>query len=641
MTSKTDINFFPWELYFSQNENEINNAIITCTNYPLPTLKFAAQSVLEKAGKTKKDNCEIILKGIQKLVKNVKNELELIELKKDIKQRFFTYLGINLDKQMMSPVKSLPTKENNKESDAIDTSVSVFEEYLNQVKKPTIKDFLLKVKKNSLNDEEITKIFKTVVEHITSSIKGMSKEEKKKWIVSQIKELKPEYDNSIIIEEKISIPKTKPKSIKNPSTKIIKNYLDKKGWNIDDIDSDENLDEYLMDKMLEEEKEFRDNETKIQNELDRYNLLLSQTQSQIVEQSKIVKHLKEDKGVKKNKSIYDAKLKEEENKLEILRNDSIEIKHKLEQFNTLSKHIDVTRKERKKICHQLNYDEDIIDQVMMEEDLKCNKNEVCNLKSNECEERKEGFSYPVTINNTVIDLIPQEDAKKIEEIIQTNIKKQEYQTSPIFASSSSPRFVSMQTPEEFMDDKSKEFKLEIEEDNNEVIDSLDTLNKLTRSRSLSKDEDTGMECFKEKDYETLDDLKEDLNCDDQVCDINTHQCVDKYEEQIINKVDNVEYTYTTNENLDLISKLKQKFKNVSLTPTVSNIIQNIQAPVDIDVPVIDMEVPPAHVSEKVNLQAFTNIMQSVQSKPRLSVEQRFNDRTKARRDMIRKCLNLE
>jgi hypothetical protein len=622
MTSKTDINFFPWELYFSQNENEINNAIITCTNYPLPTLKFAAQSVLEKAGKTKKDNCEIILKGIQKLVKNVKNELELIELKKDIKQRFFTYLGIQLDKQldkqMMSPVKSLPSKEN----DAIDVSISVFQEYLNQGKKPVIKDFLLKVKKDSLNDQEITKIFKTVTEHITSSIKGMNKEEKKKWILSQIKELNPNYKNKE--EEKVSIPKTKPpKIVKNASTKIIKTYLDKKGWNTEFDKNNEDLDEYLMNKMLEEEKEFRDNEVKIQNELDRYNLLLSQTQSQITEQNKLVKHLKEDKNVDS------IKLKEEQNKLELLKSDSIEIKHKLEQFNTLNKHIDVTRKERKKICHQLNYDEDIIDQAMMEDDLKCNQNEVCNLKSNECEERKEGFSYPVTINNTVIDLIPQEDAKKLEEIIEINTKKQEY--------TSSPRFVSINTPEEFMDDKSKDIKMGKEKVNEE----MDTLNKLTRSRSLSKDEDTGMECFKEKDYETIYDLKEDLDCGEQVCDINTHQCVDKFEEQNINKIDDVEYTYTTNENLDLISKLKQKFKNISLTPTVSNIIQNIQAPVDIDVPVIDMEVPPAHVSEKVNLQSFTNIIQSVQSKPRLSVEQRFNDRTKARRDMIRKCLNLE
>ena len=140
----------------------------------------------------------------------------------------------------------------------------------------------------------------------------MSKEEKKKWMISQIKELNPGYNSiDIIIEEKVSAPKTKPKtaSIKNPSTKIIKNYLDKKGWT--DVNNDEELDEYLMDKMLEEEKDFRDNETKIHSELDRYNLLLSQTQSQITEQSKLVKHLKEEKGLKRNKSMDDSKLKEE------------------------------------------------------------------------------------------------------------------------------------------------------------------------------------------------------------------------------------------------------------------------------------------------------------------------------------------
>lgn len=640
MTSKTDINFFPWELYFSQNENEINNAIITCTNYPLPTLKFAAQSVLEKAGKTKKENCEIILKGIQKLVKSVSSEVELIELKKDIKQRFFTYLGINLDKQMMSPVKSLPkeNKKDVKENDAINTSITVFEEYLNQGKKPVLKDFILKVKKNSLTEEEITKIFKTVSSHITSSVKGMSKEEKKKWIQSQIKELNPDYIIDIDNKEKIEENK-KPKTIKtidskNSSTKIIKNYLDKKGWN--DFKKDEELDEYLMNKMLEEEKEFRDSEIQIRSELDRYNLLLSQTQSQLTEQTKLIKELK------KGKNVDERKVKEEEEKLEALKKDSLEIKNKLEQFNTLNKHMEQTRKEHKKICHQLNYDEDIIDQAMMEEDLKCDKDEVCNLKSNICEEKKEGFSFPVTINNTIIDLFPEEEAKELVEKIEIEKNKKEYHSAPIFASSVSPRFVSMNTPEEFIDDKSKKEIDELTLEEEQPMSSLfDNLKQLSRSRSLSKDEDTGMECFKQKDYETVEDLKEDLNCDEQICDINTHQCVDRYEEQTISKIDGAEYTYTTNENIDLISKLKQKFKNVSLTSTVSNVIQNIQAPVDIDVPVIDMEVPPAHVSEKVNLQSFTNIIQSVQSKPRLTVEQRFNDRTKARRDMIRKCLNLE
>jgi hypothetical protein len=610
MTSKTDINFFPWELYFSQNENEINNAMTTCTNYPLPTLKFAAQSVLEKAGKTKKDNCEIILRGIKKLVNTVSNEIELLELKKDIKQRFFTYLGINLDKQMLSPKKKIE-EEDNKENDAIEVSVFVFEEYLNQGKKPLIKDFLLKVKKNSLNEEEVTKIFKTVSEHISSSVKGMSKEKKKEWIQSQIEELKPGYKSKEIKK------KESKKEIDQSTSKIIKGYLTKKGW--DDVENKEELDEYLMDKMLEEEKEFRDNENQIKNELDRYNLLLSQTESEISEQSKLVKSLK---GIKKDKSMDKLRLKEEEDKLEKLKEDSIEIKNKLNQFNTLNKHIDQTRKERKKICNQLNYDEDIIDQAMIEEDLKCDKEEMCNVKSNVCEEKKEGYSFPVTINDTVIDLFPEEEGRELVEKIENQYNKKMYQ------SSSSPRFVSMNTPED----------IKSEEKN---IESDDMLNKLTRSRSLSKDEDTGMECFKQKDYETMEDLKEDLDCGEQICDINTHQCVDKYEEQIINKINNVEYTYTTNENVDLISKLKQKFKSITLTPTVSNIIQNIQAPVDIDVPVIDMEVPPAHVSEKVNLQSFTNIIQSVQSKPRLSVEQRFNDRTKARRDMIRKCLNLE
>ena len=241
-------------------------------------------------------------------------------------------------------------------------------------------------------------------------------------------------------------------------------------------------------------------------------------------------------------------------------------------------------------------------------------------------------------------MFPKEEAEELEEKINQLEKSDNYiLEKPPIITDDGPRFVSMlkHENEEYEKEKSiindyikHEDKTPIKEEEESLEQQL---KQFSRSRSLSKDEDEGLECFKKDDYDTVDELKEDLDCDDQICNINTHECIDRVEDQTIGKIDNMDYTYSTNENIDLISKLKQKFKHISITPS----IQKLQAPVELDVPVIDMEVPPAHVSTRVPLKTFVNTMQNVQSKTKLSIEQRFNDRTKARREMIRQCLNLE
>ncbi len=90
-----------------------------------------------------------------------------------------------------------------------------------------------------------------------------------------------------------------------------------------------------------------------------------------------------------------------------------------------------------------------------------------------------------------------------------------------------------------------------------------------------------------------------------------------------------------------MSKLKQKFKNVKITtPTVTDWSTQMQQPIEMEYPKIDMELSPSHISERVSLSQYSNIMKQLEGKSRLSVDQRFNDRTKARRELIRKCLDL-
>ena len=136
-------------------------------------------------------------------------------------------------------------------------------------------------------------------------------------------------------------------------------------------------------------------------------------------------------------------------------------------------------------------------------------------------------------------------------------------------------------------------------------------------------------------------MKEDLECDnEQLCDISSQKCIDVDDNMNISKINNIEYVYSDTKNIDLMGKLKQKFKNIVITKTTEEYIKTIENPDDIDSPVIDMEETPAYVSDRVSLQSFTNVMKNVQSKSRLSIDQKLNERTKARRDNIRKCLNI-
>ena len=147
--------------------------------------------------------------------------------------------------------------------------------------------------------------------------------------------------------------------------------------------------------------------------------------------------------------------------------------------------------------------------------------------------------------------------------------------------------------------------------------------------------DLNAECFTKQTYDSVDELHDELKCDDgQVCDISTKDCVDKTDEMEVHTFGPSEYINTSNTNVELFTRLKEKFKQVQIhTPTTihSNVL---------DIPSIDMEETPAHVSERISLSQYTETLSKLQNRSRLSIDQRFNDRTKARRDLIRKCLNL-
>lgn len=192
--------------------------------------------------------------------------------------------------------------------------------------------------------------------------------------------------------------------------------------------------------------------------------------------------------------------------------------------------------------------------------------------------------------------------------------------------------------------------LEVENNNTteeEEEDLLDIRSDGDDESSTSEEEeedilDLNAECFTKKDYEDVQSLEEDLTCEqNQVCDISTKDCIDKNDEMEIQKIGETEYTNTSNTNVELITKLKEKFKHIQIhTPQKQEWATRLQPQIDLEIQKIDMDETPAHVSTRIPLEQYTSVLSNLQSRSRLSVDQRFNDRTKARRDLIRKCLNL-
>ena len=608
MSKKIDNNLFPWDLYFSQSEVDNQTAILNCKDYPLNTLKVAAEVVFEKGSSSKKTTCEYIITGINKLIKKDvyskplnEQALLLINLKKDIKQNFLSKISnetpIKTPKKISdetpkkisdetpikisdeTPIKisdETPIKTPKKISDETpkkipkksikkseDTPIKIYEEKdisekesinitVKLLKKlleqqiVSLKEFKTLV--SNSKETDVIKIYNAVTSHVTQKTIGMNNEDKNKWLKNQINEL--------------------------GGGDIVSSYLKKKGW---DTNGDKS---YLLNKMLEEETEFKDNENGINQESDRYHLLLAETQSKLAEQIALIQELKK---LPNNKE----KILKANTELDTLKKAADEIKNKIKEFDNISTIIDTARNERKKVCHELNYDSDIIDQAIIIDDLNCGESQVCNIETNKCEDKNDNVeSHSVNLNSTIVNLIPVKAAKIFD-------KEQ-----------IGPRFVTL------VDVKKK-------------LDSSD------------------IECFSKQDYNDIDELKEDLECDNErICDISSQKCIDVDDSMNISKINNIEYVYSDTKNIDLMSKLKQKFKNIVITKTTEEYIKTIENPDDIDSPVIDMEEVPAYVSERVSLQSFTNVMKSVQSKSRLSIDQKLNERTKARRDNIRKCLNI-
>ena len=304
MSTNKDINFFPWELYFSNNENEIENAKKSCDGYPMATLRFAAQAVFEKSGKSKTSTCDNILAGIKKLVKKEvlslkdknEQELALTQLKKDIKQRFFTFLGIKqIASRASSPIRKIES-ENTKDKD-VELTLKLFKYILQKgaLYKVTFKGFRTDSKLESINEDELRKLYNAVLKLIKESTEQLSNEEKLAWIMEQIDDLS---------EDKKEVKKEVKKD--DNKMKYIKKVLNKKGWaeGVKKDSSEEELDEILLDKLLDEEKEFKENESIVSQQLEHYKLLYDQTQAEINDQTQIIKQLKKDK--KKSNELKEA-----------------------------------------------------------------------------------------------------------------------------------------------------------------------------------------------------------------------------------------------------------------------------------------------------------------------------------------------
>jgi hypothetical protein len=514
--------------------------------------------------------------------------------------------------------------------------------------------FFYLVEQNIDSQDEINKVIKTCEKYSIADFKIITKlkssKSKKNYCIDLLKEIKNEYSkimkNSKLTQSqkqtewnlmknklKQNNDKDDSKSDINDDTKnkIAKEFLKNKNWDEDSqYSNEEEMHEYLLSKLLEEEKDLKNNEYEFESTLKKLENQREQIEEELNEQNELIKELKSLK--KKDKKAIDNASADYDllnEKLNSINKSILSIKQNL-------KNIDSSRKQRKNICYKLDYDEDIIDKAMAIDDLTCKEeSQVCNLESHICEDRDS--SHPVYAGKLGIPLIPADKAIQLENKLELQSFKSNY-TAPPTPDEKGPRFVSMQTPDENVNINS-----DIDSDDDNEDDDIEELNIQTETALENVFEgeehplmsDDEVECFSEDDYEKEEDLEESLDCgDEQICDISKKKCVDyPDDDSYINKVKDTEYTFSSLTNVDIMNKIKNKFKHTIVTPLKSDIPQ-------VDIPVIDMEVPPAHISERVDLSKFQELVKTIRTKPRLSVDSKFDDRTKARRNMIRECLNL-
>lgn len=655
-----DTTFFPWDLYFSDYDTEINTAKNTCETYSLEILKLAAKAVNAKPSSKKTTNCDNILKSIQKLKKE--NASSLIELKKNIKKIFHDSLPPNLiasnnHKNIISnnlSVNKLVNKSfnnQNKEPDSINASIEAFKEIFDKGIKATSLHFRKKCQPTSLSIPELNNIFETTKNYIKTSTETMSPNDKKSFILNEIQKLQKDANNlnstNLLVQtnpeetsliEAIQLKQNKKKSKVTPlqeskkednsddELKHMISYMKEKGWKTSNNSSKEQLSELLMTNMINEEKTLKEQEKQIHHELERTNLLYSQTQEELAEQQQLVKELKTIKK-KTNPQLVSA-----ENEYNKLKNDVTSIRDQLIKLKEQKSNIQSTRETRNALCHQLNYDDLQLDTILIKNDLDCDKDNVCNLNTNKCEPKSDNV-YSFNYKDQNIILSPSEKAKELEIKLKNN-------------NTVSPRFVSLETPDNkvIYDESEENDEVEDEIDNDEVeddekeeddeVEELDK-NYMSDTNYSDEEEDIKSPCFIKKQYETVQQIENDFACPvNTVCDISTSKCEDKSNVEQIETIGTIQYTTDKEDtNKRFIDLIKQKFKHSVIKEQKSSMY-------DSDQPVINMDKSPLHVSERIPLDKYVSIMKQIESKPRLSVDERFNERTKARRDMIRKCLNL-
>jgi hypothetical protein len=511
------------------------------------------------------------------------------------------------------------------------------------------------VEQNIQSQDKIDNVIKTCEKYSIADFKIITKlkssKSKKNYCIDLLKDIKNEYSkimkNSKLNQSQKQTKWNETKEIfknndtintetNNKSIKYLKEFLDNKNWNDDSqYSNEEEMNEYLLTKLLEEEKDLKKNENEFYSTLKTLKKQKEKIEEELNEQNELIKELKSLK--KKDKKTIDKASSE----YDILSEKLNSINESIHSIESKLKNIEHSRKERRQICYKLDYDEDIIDKAIATEDLTCKeKSQVCNLETHVCEDRDS--DHPVYAGKLDIPLIPAEKAIQLENKLELQSFKSSYSAPPT-PDEKGPRFVSMQTPDANLNIASASDIESDDEDDDEDIEELNTRTETALENVFEGEEhplmsDDEVECFSEDDYATAEDLEESLDCgEEQICDISKKKCVDyPDDDSYINKVGDTEYTFSSLTNVDIMNKIKNKFKHAIVTPLKSE-------PSDIpqvDIPVIDMEVPPAHISERVDLSKFQELVKTIRTKPRLSVDSKFDDRTKARRDMIRECLNL-
>ena len=422
MPPKKQSQDFPWNQYFSIDENDFDNAVDICNQHGVISadiVKLASKALIGSAKPTKNASCF----AIEEFTKIVRERIEEHDDPENIRQQVIDYLNEktkNPDSSIIKP--SILDKKYKKEKSPVRKpspvrKVSV-ERKVSPVRKVSVERKVSPVRKVSV-ERKVSPVKKVSIERKVSPVKKVSIEEKPLTIergdsLSSLVDI----ETTPLLMKEDEIPKLvsvdEKKRYYHPR---LNQVLEMKGWLIlNEIDNVEELLGAIIDKIYDE-------------------TILKQNQIEINKEELEV--LKEQVDQNLTNILEET---DNENVKEIIQ-DTIQVQDNIQDVvENIIEQVQPTEEIKSKSIETCNMKEEYSTMNEAIEDLKCQDDKICDVVEKKCVEQKEAKKtaiYPIQVGKENIKLSGKKAAivitaikDRVRNIEQQENKKEEVVKQP-------------------------------------------------------------------------------------------------------------------------------------------------------------------------------------------------------------------